>query len=101
MRLRAAGRTAPARRSQRNGMRVQRADGTNACRQSERHHQMREHGCSWQQSELCWLTLLSNTVTLAFRNPDMSIAMAVHRLVRSGDLQRFEHHQGQGWSDLR
>lgn len=27
--------------------------------------------------------------------------MAVHRLVRSGALRRFEHHQGQGWSDFR
>nr|DAJ84310.1 MAG TPA: hypothetical protein [Caudoviricetes sp.] len=38
---------------------------------------------------------------IVFRNPDVPIAMAVHRLVRSGDLRRFEHHQGQGWFDFR
>ena len=27
--------------------------------------------------------------------------MAVHRLVRSGGLRRFEHHHGQGWFDFR
>lgn len=26
--------------------------------------------------------------------------MAVHRLVRSGGLRRFEHHHGQGWFDF-
>ncbi len=38
---------------------------------------------------------------IAFRNPDVPIAMAVHRLVRSVCLWRFEHHHGQGWFDFR
>ena len=38
---------------------------------------------------------------IVFRNPAMPTAMAVHRLVRSGDLWRFEHHHGQGWFDFR
>ena len=70
MRIHAAGQITPAFRSQCDGMRVERADGSNAHRQSERHHPMREHGSRRQQSGLCWLTLLSGAADhLAFRNP--------------------------------
>lgn len=64
MRIHAAGRTAPPGRGQWNGVRVERADVTNARRQSERHHQVREHGSRRQQSGLRRLALLSDTVTL-------------------------------------
>lgn len=70
MRIRAARRTAPACRGQWNGVRVERADGENARRQPERNHSMREHGSHWQQPRMRWLTLLPDTVTLAFRKPD-------------------------------
>lgn len=70
MRIRAARRTAPACRGQWNGVRVERADGENARRQSERNHSMREHGSRWQQSGLCWLALLSDPMRIVFRNPD-------------------------------
>lgn len=69
MRIRAARRTAPACRGQWNGVRVERADGENARRQSERNHSMREHGSRWQQSGLCWLALLSDPMRIVFRNP--------------------------------
>ena len=101
MRIRAAGRTEATHRGQWNGVRVERADVTNARRRSERHHKMREYGSRRQQRRMRGLTLLSNPMRIAFRNPDVPITMAVHRLVRSGVLQRFEHHQGQGWSNLR
>lgn len=100
MRIRVARRTAPSGRGQWNGVRDERADGENAHRQSERNHPMREHGSRWQQSDLHRLALLSDPM-IVFRNPAMPTAMAVHRLVRSGGLQRFEHHQGQGWFDFR
>ena len=64
MRIRTTRRTAPAYRGQCDGVRLQRADSENARRQSERHHQMREHGSRWQQSGLRRLALLSDTVTL-------------------------------------
>ena len=64
MRIHAARRTAPPGRGQRDGMRVERADVTNARRQSERHHKMREHGSRRQQPSLRRLALLSDTVTL-------------------------------------
>ena len=70
MRLHAARRTAPSNRSQRDGVRLQRADGENARRQSERNHSVCEHGSCWQQSGLRRLTLLPDTVILAFRKPD-------------------------------
>ena len=70
MRIRAARRTAPSGRSQCDGVRLQRADGENARRQSERNHSMREHGSRWQQSELRRLALLSDSMRIAFRNPD-------------------------------
>ena len=100
MRIRVARRTAPSGRGQWNGVRDERADGENAHRQSERNHPMREHGSRWQQSDLHRLALLSDPM-IVFRNPAMPTAMAVHRLVRSGGLRRFEHHQGQGWFDFR
>ena len=100
MRIRAAGRITSACRGQCDGVRVERADGENAHRQSERNHPMREHGSRWQQSGLRRLALLSDPM-IVFRNPDVPITMAVHRLVRSGDLWRFEHHHGQGWFDFR
>ena len=59
MRIRAARRIAPAYRGQWNGVRIERADGENAHRQSQRNHPMREHGSRWQQSELRRLALLS------------------------------------------
>lgn len=70
MRIRAASRTTAACRGQWNGVRLQRADGENARRQSERNHPMREHGSRWQQSELRRLALLSDPMRIAFRNPD-------------------------------
>lgn len=70
MRIRAARRTAPSGRSQCDGVRLQRADGENARRQSERNHPMREHGSRWQQSGLRRLTLLSDPMRIVFRNPD-------------------------------
>ena len=70
MRIRAARRTAPSGRSQCDGVRLQRADGENARRQSERNHSMREHGSRWQQSELRRLALLSDPMRIVFRNPD-------------------------------
>ena len=75
MRIRAARRTAPACRGQWNGVRVERADGENARRQPERNHSMREHGSHWQQPRMRWLTLLPDTVTLAFRNPAMETSI--------------------------
>ena len=69
MRIQAAGRITSAYRGQCDGMRVQRAGVENAHRQPERHHPMREHGSHWQQPRMRWLTLLPDTVTLAFRNP--------------------------------
>ena len=101
MRIRAASRTTAACRGQWNGVRLQRADGENARRQSERNHPMREHGSRWQQSELRRLALLSDPMRIAFRNPDMPTEMAEHLLVRSGCLWRFEHHHGQRRSDFR
>ena len=70
MRIQAAGRITSAYRGQCDGMRVQRAGVENAHRQHERHHPMREHGSRWQQPRMRWLTLLPDTVTLAFRKPD-------------------------------
>lgn len=101
MRIRAARRTTAAYRGQWNGVRVERADVENARRQSERHHQMREHGSRWQQSGLCWLALLSDPMRIVFRNPAMPTGMAEYRIVRSGFLWRFEHHHGQRRSDFR
>lgn len=101
MRIRATRRTAPARRGQCDGVRLQRADGENARRQSERNHPMREHGSRGQQSGLRRLALLSDPMRIVFRNPDMPTAMAGHRIVRSGFLWRFEHHHGQRRSDFR
>lgn len=75
MRLHAARRTAPSNRSQRDGVRLQRADGENARRQSERNHSVCEHGSCWQQSGLRRLTLLPDTVILAFRNPAVEAAV--------------------------
>lgn len=101
MRIRAARRTAPSGRSQCDGVRIERADGENAHRQSRRNHPMREHGSRGQQSELRRLALLSDPMRIAFRNPVMPTAMAGHRIVRSGFLWRFEHHHGQRRSDFR
>ena len=101
MRIRAARRTTAAYRGQWNGVRVERADGESARRQSERHHQMREHGSCGQQSGLRRLALLSDPMRIVFRNPDMPAAMAEHLIVRSGQLWRFEHHHGQRRSDFR
>lgn len=69
MRIHDSSRTAAAYRGQWNGVRLQRANVENAHRQPERHHPMREHGSRWQQPRMRWLTLLPDTVTLAFRNP--------------------------------
>lgn len=80
MRIRATRRTAPSGRSQCDGVRLQRADGENARRQSERNHPMREHGSRWQQSGLRRLALLSDSVRIVFRNPD-----AYHLPVWQGD----------------
>lgn len=67
MRIRAARRIAPACRGQWNGVRIERADGENAHRQSQRNHPMREHGSRWQQSELRRLALLSDPMRIVFR----------------------------------
>ena len=75
MRLHAAGRITSADRGQWNGVRVERADGENARRQSERNHSMREHGSRWQQSGLCWLALLSDPMRIVFRNPAMETSI--------------------------
>lgn len=101
MQIRAARRTTPACRSQCDGVRIERADGENARRQSGRNHSMREHGSRWQQSGLRRLALLSDSMRIVFRNPAMPTAMAGHRIVRSGFLWRFEHHHGQRRSDFR
>lgn len=101
MRIRAARRTAPSGRSQCDGVRIERADGEDAHRQSERHHPMCEHGSRGQQSGLRRLALLSDLMRIVFRNPVMPTAMAGHRIVRSGFLWRFEHHHGQRRSDFR
>ena len=101
MRIHDSSRTTAAYRGQWHGVRVERADGENACRQSERNHPMREHGSRWQQSGLRGLALLSDPMRIAFRNPDMPAAMAEHFIVRSGQLWRFEHHHGQRRSDFR
>lgn len=69
MRIRAAGRTEATHRGQWNGVRGERADVTNARRQSERHHKMREYGSRRQQRRMHGLTLLSNPMRIAFRNP--------------------------------
>ena len=69
MRIRAASRTTAAYRGQWHGLRVERADGENARRQSERHYQMREHGSRWQQSGLRRLALLSDPMRIVFRIP--------------------------------
>lgn len=68
MRIRVACRTASAYRGQWNGVRVERADGEDARRQSERHHPMCEHGSRGQQSGLRRLALLSDLM-IVFRNP--------------------------------
>ena len=73
MRIRAARRITPACRGQWNGVRVERADGENARRQSERHHPMREHGSRWQQSGLRRLALLSDPMRIVFRNPRVCV----------------------------
>lgn len=70
MRIRAARRTAPSGRSQCDGVRIERADGEDAHRQSERHHPMCEHGSRGQQSGLRRLALLSDLMRIVFRNPD-------------------------------
>ena len=75
MRIRVARRTAPAYRGQCDGVRVERADGENACRQPERNHPMREHGSRWQQSGLRRLALLSDPMRIVFRNPAMETAV--------------------------
>ena len=69
MRIRAAGRTEATHRGQWNGVRDERADGENARRQSERHHQMREYGSRRQQRRMLGFPLLSNPMRIAFRNP--------------------------------
>lgn len=69
MRIRAAGRTEATHRGQWNGVRDERADVTNARRQSERHHKMREHGSRRQQRRMHGFPLLSNPMRIAFRNP--------------------------------
>lgn len=74
MRIRAASRTAPSGRSQCDGVRLQRADGENARRQSERNHSMREHGSRWQQLWLHRLALLSDPM-IVFRNPAMETSI--------------------------
>ena len=101
MRIRTARRTTAAYRGQWHGVRVERADVENACRQSERNHPMREHGSRWQQSGLRGLALLSDPLRIVFRNPVMPTAMAEYRIVRSVCLWRFEHHHGQRRSDFR
>ena len=75
MRIRAARRTTAAYRGQWNGVRVERADGENAHRQTRRNHPMREHGSSGQQSGLRGLALLSDPMKIAFRNPDMEASI--------------------------
>lgn len=79
MRIRAARRTTAAYRGQWNGVRVERADGENARRQSERHHQMREHGSCGQQSGLRRLALLSDPMRIVFRNPAMETAVYIRQ----------------------
>lgn len=69
MRIQTARQTVPSGRSQCDGVRLQRADGENAHRQSERNHPMREHGSRWQQSALRRLALLSAPMRIVFRNP--------------------------------
>jgi len=51
-------------------------------------------------SHCCYRPRLRHEAVV-FRNPDVPTAMAVHRLVRSGFLWRFEHHHGQRRSDFR
>ena len=75
MRIRAANRTTAANRGQRDGMRIERADGENAQRQSQRNHQMREHGSRRQQSGLRRLALLSDPMRIVFRNPAMETSI--------------------------
>ena len=100
MRIRAARRTASSGRSQCDGVRLQRADGENARRQSERNHSMREHGSRWQQSELRRLALLSDSMRIVFRNPAMEAAVyerqphsVSSRTHRHGQRQRQVHRQ--------
>ena len=114
MRIRAARRTAPSGRSQCDGVRIERADGENAHRQSERNHPMREHGSHWQQSALRRLALLSAPMRIVFRNPDSfhetDLRPGIHnqRIRRQwlGDhllpmgQQRPVHAEGVGFNDF-
>ena len=99
MRIRAARRITPACRGQWNGVRVERADVENARRQSERHHPMCEHGSRWQQSGLCWLALLSDSMRIVFRNPAMEASVyerqphSVSRRTRRHDQRQRQVHR--------
>ena len=100
MRIRAARRTAPSGRGQCDGVRVQRSDGENARRQSERNHSVCEHGSRWQQSGLRRLALLSDSMRIVFRNPAMEASVyeqqphsVSSRAHRHGQRQRQVHWQ--------
>ena len=96
MRIHDSSRTAAAYRGQWHGVRVERADGENARRQSERNHSMREHGSRWQQSGLCWLALLSDPMRLVFRNPAMETAIYIRQPhSMSGRTRRHDQRQRQ------
>ena len=99
MRIRAARRTAPSGRSQCDGVRIERADGEDAHRQSERHHPMCEHGSRGQQSGLRRLALLSDLMRIVFRNPAMEAAVyerqphSVSRRTRRHDQRQRQVHR--------
>ena len=99
MQIRAARRTTPACRSQCDGVRIERADGENARRQSGRNHSMREHGSRWQQSGLRRLALLSDSMRIVFRNPAMEAAVyerqphSMSRRTRRHDQRQRQVHR--------
>lgn len=99
MRIRAAGRTEATHRGQWNGVRDERADVTNARRQSERHHKMREHGSRRQQRRMHGFPLLSNPMRIAFRNPAMETSIherqthSMSRRTRRHDQRQRQVHR--------
>ena len=98
MRLHAARRTAPSNRSQCDGVRLQRADGENARRQSERNYPSGEHGSRWQQSGLRRLALLSDPMRIVFRNPAMETS--IHEQ-QTHSMSRRSHRHDQRQRQVR
>ena len=94
MRIHDPNRTASAYRGQWNGVRVERANGEDAHRQSERHHPMCEHGSRGQQSGLRRLALLSDLMRIVFRNPAME-ASVYERQPHSVSSRAHRHDQRQ------